>query len=208
MPARIAVLGAHGTGKTRLCEDLAGHLRARGHRVAVVPEPLPCADEALALAKQHERRIDEAERAADLVIADTTALQMAAWAPLSPLNVFAQERQHGYALTLLMGLDLPDGRDLPPQDRPAREQMDTRLRDALTAAGLGWRVIYGQGPERARQALDAVGAVLPWAWEAAACVQDIGRWARLRAQCEKCGDASCEHRVLAGAFRRLTAPPT
>jgi hypothetical protein len=81
------------------------------------------------------------------------------------------------------------------------------LRQALTQAGTGWRVIYGQGSQRVLQALDAVAAVLPWAWEAAVSEQDIGRWARLRAQCEKCGDASCEHRVLAGALGRLTASP-
>ena len=127
--------------------------------------------------------VDDAEDC-DLVIEDAPA-------PHTLLN------DH---LTLLMGLDLPGMAQLSGTT-------DARLRQALTQAGTGWRVIYGQGSQRVLQALDSVAAVLPWAWEAAVSEQDIGRWARLRAQCEKCGDASCEHRVLAGALGRLTAPP-
>jgi nicotinamide riboside kinase len=98
-------------------------------------------------------------------------------------------------LTLLMGLDLP-AHDAQVDDGAARAAMDAHLREVLTQAGASWRVIYGQGPERVQQALQAVAAVLPWAWTDTAREEDIGRWARLRASCEKCGDADCEHRLF------------
>ncbi len=42
MPARIAVLGAPGTGKTTLCHALSDRLRTRGHRIDVtVPGHAP-----------------------------------------------------------------------------------------------------------------------------------------------------------------------
>jgi len=100
-------------------------------------------------------------------------------------------------LTLLMGLDLPG---LSQTSQIA----DARLREALAQAGISWRVIYGQGPQRMLQALDAVAAVLPWAWTVSAGEQEIGRWKRLRAQCEKCGDADCERHLFP---RTTTEPP-
>ena len=164
MPARIAVVGAPGTGKSTLSLDLAARLRTRGHRVRVISnrQPLP-----------------ETAPDADLVIEDGPEVQGLGLCEL----------------TLLMGLDLA----IPPMSAanvPTREAMDACLRDGLRQAGIGWRVIYGQGPERVQQALQAVAAVLPWAWSQAAREEDIGRWSRLRASCEKCGDADCEHRLF------------
>ncbi|MEY4713376.1 MAG: hypothetical protein RIS88_2826 [Pseudomonadota bacterium] len=111
----------------------------------------------------------------------------------------------GCDLTLLMGLDLATAQGLPDHARSC-QAADAHLRESLTQAGVSWRVIYGQGPERVRQALDAVAAVLPWAWAVAAREEDIGRWSRLRASCEKCGDAVCEHRLFTGGTLGLTAP--
>lgn len=174
MPARIAVLGAPGTGRTTLSRELASRLRTRGHRVQVLAAGKPP---------------QEAVADADLVIED---------APVS---------QHlgGCDLTLLMGLDLATTQGTP-DDARSRQVADARLRESLTQAGVSWRVIYGEGPERVRQALDAVAAVLPWAWAVAAREEDIGRWSRLRANCEKCGDAACEHRLFTGGTLGLTAP--
>lgn len=219
MPARIALLGAESTGKTCLSHDLATHLRARGHRVAVVPEVLrhwceragrmPEPDEHLAIAQDQERRVDEAAHEADIVIADTTALMVAIYgARLQPddtVHRFALERQRTYDLNLLTGLDLPwvdDG--LHRSGLQAREAVDDLVREALARAGVGWRVVYGAGQERVLQALQAVGAVLPWAWQEIAQEAQTERWSRLRALCEKCGDASCEHRLFTG----LAEPPT
>lgn len=178
MPPRIAVLGAPGTGRTRLSHELASHLRTRGHRVAVVSG----------------REAGDDAPHAHIVIEDTATRQ-----------ALDLDHPRTSALTLLMGLDLPLE---APAEASSREQADARLRQALTQAGIGWRVIYGQGEERVRQALDAVAAVLPWAWDVAAREQDIGRWSRLRASCEKCADADCEHRLFTGGALRLTVPPT
>jgi len=166
MPARIALLGAPGTGKTTLPHTLADHLRTRGHRVLVLAPG---------------QAMDDAAQDCDLLIADAPAP-----------HTLAHD-----TLTLLMGLDLLGLTE-------ASHTADARLREALTRTGIGWRVIYGQGSQRVLQALDAVAAVQPWAWTVSAGEEDIGRWKRLRAQCEKCGDADCERHLFP---RTTTAPP-
>lgn len=218
MTLRIALLGAESTGKTTLSQAMAQHLRERGHRVEVVPEALrewceregrtPNPEEQLPIAQAQERRVDEAAGRADIVIADTTALMTAIYSGLlfddGDLYLFALARQRTYDLTLLAGLDLPwvaDG--LQRQGPHVREPVDALVRQGLEKAGVGWRVVYGQGERRTRNALEAVGAVAPWAWQAQASDEELGRWARLKADCEKCGDARCEHRLFTG----LTAPP-
>jgi hypothetical protein len=100
-------------------------------------------------------------------------------------------------LILLTGLDLPVPGALP--DQQAAE--DRRLRQALQAAGVGWRVVYGQGEQRSHHALQAVAEVAPWAWTAAVSEAEAGRWQRLAANCDKCGDADCEHRLFTGLPR-------
>ena len=100
-------------------------------------------------------------------------------------------------LILLTGLDLVAPGALP--DQQAAE--DARLRQALQAAGLGWRVVYGQGAKRTQNALQALAEVAPWAWAAAVSEAEVGRWQRLAANCEKCGDAACEHRLFTGLPR-------
>lgn len=95
-------------------------------------------------------------------------------------------------LVLLTGLDLPASK-IAPQEQ-ARQDAD--LRQALQAAGLGWRVVYGQGEARRRNALQAVAEVAPWLGSAPVSEQEAGRWARLQANCETCGDAACEHRLF------------
>ncbi len=191
MPARIAVFGAPGTGKTTLCHELARHLRTCGHRVRVVTPGQT-----------------EAAQVDDLVIEDSPPWPDAPSGGDAPsaLPAPAPEGLRRYDLTLLMGLDLPE-----PANLRACQGVDARLRDALTRAGAGWRVVYGVGPERVEQALQAVAAALPWAWQVRAREEDIGRWSRLRASCEKCGDADCEHRLFTGGALRPadpTAPPT
>ncbi len=210
-PLRIALLGAESTGKTTLSQDLAARLRARGHAVAVVDESLrawceregraPRPDEAEAIAREQERRVDAAR--ADIVIADTTALMVAVHAALlfpdGEFHRFMQARQRTYGLTLLMGLDLPwVGDGLQRAGPQAQVPVDALLREQLSKAGVDWRVVYGQGEQRTACALEAVAAVAPWAWTVAPTEAEAGRWSRLRASCEKCGDADCEHRLFTG----------
>ncbi len=216
---KIALLGAESTGKTTLSLQMARHLGDRGHRVAVVGEVLrewcaregrtPRPEEQLPIAQEQERRVDEAAAGADIVITDTTALMVAVYSAMlfkdGSLGQFAQERQRSYDLTLLTGLDIEWVADGLQRDGPhVRGPVDAQVRELLMQAGVGWRMVYGQGEDRVRSALDAVAAVAPWAWSAPASEQDTERWARLQSTCEKCGDARCEHRL----FTRLTAPPT
>jgi nicotinamide riboside kinase len=89
---RIALLGAESTGKTRLADDLAVHLRRRGRSVAVVPEVLrewcqregrtPRPEEQMAIAHEQESRVDAAAATSQVVIADTTALMVAIYSAM------------------------------------------------------------------------------------------------------------------------------
>lgn len=97
-------------------------------------------------------------------------------------------------------LILLTGVDLPSEDITAQEQtrQDSQLRETLQRAGLAWRVVYGQGADRLGNALQAVAEATPWALTATLSESEAGRWARLQANCEKCGDAACEHRLFTG----------
>lgn len=208
---RIALLGAESTGKTRLSTELAAHLRGRGLRAVAVPEVLrewctregrtPRPEEQLAIAREQERRTDDAAAQADLVIADTTALMVAIYAgmlfPDGELLRFAIERQKRYDATLLTGLDLPWVADGLQRDAAQpREDVDAQLRSLLQGAHLTFQVIYGQGPQRLDSALQALvsAGVLP-----AGIVErtvDSGAQRAWVWVCEKCSDPACEHRLF------------
>lgn len=211
---RIALLGAESTGKSRLAHDLAQRLSASGHPAVAVPEVLrewctaagraPRPEEQLAIAQEQERRVDAAAAAGGIAIADTTALMVAIYAGMlyedGELLRFALQRQRGYALTLLTGLDLPwvdDG--LHRDAAQPREDVDALLRTLLQRAGIPFQVVYGSGTARSGSALAALraagllgaapapsGPQAPWTWT-----------------CDKCSDPACEHRL----FTRLVRPP-
>jgi len=201
---KIALLGAESTGKTRLAQELAAHFASPGRHAVAVPEFLrewcearqrtPRPEEQMGIAEEHERRVDEACARADVVIADTTAVMVAIYSAMlfqdASLYRFALERQRSYDVTLLTGLDLPWVSDGLQRDGPhVREPVDALVRQMLQQAGIAYRVIYGQGPERLRNALAAIDASLAprtaardWVW-----------------QCDKCSNPACEHRL----FRKL-----
>jgi nicotinamide riboside kinase len=199
---KIALLGAESTGKTRLAGELAARLRQQGRSVAVVPEVLrewcerqgrePRPEEQLPIAREQEERVDGAARGHEIVIADTTALMVAIHAGMlfedGVLYRFALARQRRYALTLVTGLDLPwvaDGlQRVGPQ---VREPVDALVRKALADAAVAYRVVYGQGGDRAANALAAIGAVVTAPRRAAASTPTRWQWS-----CEKCSDPQCE----------------
>ena len=218
---KIALLGAESTGKTQLSHDLAIALRARGKRVAVVAEVLrewcqregrtPRPEEQLPIAQEQERRVDDAARNAEIVIADTTSLMVAIYSGMlfddGSLYQFALERLAGYDATLLTGLDLPWVADGLQRDGPhVREPVDALIREALAKTGLPFRVIYGRGGERLAQALSAIES-LPGVTKAEPSAVDtpsiIRPWKWF---CDKCSDPDCEHRLFA-AITRGTSPP-
>jgi nicotinamide riboside kinase len=208
---RIALLGAESTGKSRLAQDIAQHLREHGLRAAAVPEVLrewceregrtPRPEEQLAIAQEQERRVDLAARDQELVVSDTTVLMVAIYAgmlfPDGELLRLARQRQRSYDATLVTGLDLPwvpDG--LHRDSAQAREEVDALVRSFLHLAQVPFQVVYGSGGQRLQSALQAMAAagVLPAEMARRAPDEDTRRawhW-----NCEKCSDPACEHRLF------------
>jgi nicotinamide riboside kinase len=200
----IAVLGAESTGKSTLAVALQAALAAEGRRVASVGEVLrefcdahgrtPRRHEQAGIAAEQTRRIDAAALGHDIVIADTTAVQIAVYSEM----VFGDRSLYDEALraqarcrhTLLCALDLPWVADGLQRDGPhVREPVDTLLRAALQRHGPGYAVVAGQGPHRLAAAL----AVLHSAAPAAAASAPATRW---HGVCERCGDPDCERHLL------------
>lgn len=110
------------------------------------------------------------------------------------------------ALTFVCGLDWT-GNDSAPGLYSAiqRESGDSLLRDALTAAGIDFQVIYGSSDVRVMNALRVIDAA---SWDASITqprtthtdvnVDDRQIW---RWECDKCGDSSCEHRLFSELLR-------
>lgn len=212
---KIALLGAESTGKTALSLGMAEALRARGHRVAVVPEVLrewcvregrtPRPEEQLPIAQAQEQRVDAGIDGHDIVIADTTALMVAIYSAMlfddGTLYRFALERQRGYDLTLVTGLDLPWVADGLQRDGPhVRGPVDALVREGLGKAGVPYRVVYGSGEERTRNALSPVLALL--GGKPADPAARRWKWV-----CDTCSDPDCEHRLFTGP-RHVTARRT
>jgi nicotinamide riboside kinase len=207
---KVALLGAESTGKTRLSQDLATALRQKGHSVAVVPEVLrewcaregrtPRPEEQLPIAQEQERRVDAATAEAGLVIADTTALMVAIYSAMlfedGSLYQFALQRQRGYDLTLVTGLDVPWVADGLQRDGPhVREPVDLLVRDRLTRAGVPYKVVYGLGQARTDSALAALLPLLDVDGSGSSTVAGAPavRWIW---SCDKCSDPDCEHRLF------------
>ena len=215
----ICLLGGESTGKTALSLSLAQCLQTdHGMAVRCVPEVLrawceaagraPLAHEQAAIATEQSRQIAAAatEPGMQLVIADTSALMIAAYSELyfqdTRLLARARAEQSRYGLNLLMGLDLPWTPDGLFRDGPAlRDATDALIRRELDGAGLPYQSIYGRGEARLQQALRAVGG-----WLGRPLVpHDPGLTeGRVPWQCDNCSDPDCEHRLftrLVGARR-------
>ncbi len=196
----VAILGAGSTGKSTLARALQHALATDGRRVARVDEVLrefcdakgrtPQRHEQAGIAAEQTRRIAAAARGHDIVIADTTALQIAAYSDIvcgdRSLYDSALQAQALYAHTLLCTVDLPWVADGLQHDGPQlREPVDARLRTALQCHARGYAVVGGQGAQRTAAAL----AVL----QPPPAQPPAPRWQWL---CERCGDPDCEHHLL------------
>ena len=125
---RIAVLGADGTGKTRLVTALLKALSTGQTGVLIADSS------ALMTAIR-----------SDLLLGDTSLYDL------------ALEQHRGFNLTLLTGLDLTMATDgVPEHQHLAREAMDARLRQILHEHALPYAVVYGTGTQRAASALQAI----------------------------------------------------
>jgi nicotinamide riboside kinase len=200
--AVIAIVGAESTGKTTLARDLAAALAAEGRRVVRVDEALrefclqhgrtPRADEQAGIARAQSRRIEQAARTHELVVADTTALMVAIYSELlfndRSLLAEALADQARCRVTLLTALDLPWVADGFIRDGAhVRVPVDTLLRNALQAAGVPYAVVSGSGEQRLRNAQRAVAAALQ---------PPAAGGARWRHVCAECGDPDCERHLL------------
>lgn len=213
----VALLGGESSGKTALATALHRVLNEHhGIRTSGVPEHLrawceamgraPLAHEQAAIADEQSRLIQAAAQqpGVDLVIADTTALMVAAYSELyfqdRTLLAPAIAAQGSYGLTLLMGLDLPWQADGLFRDSPAvREATDALLRRELQAGGIAYQAVYGEGDARLAQALRAIGTALgrPLVQEDPALATGLRPWS-----CENCSDPECEHRLFTGLLSR------
>lgn len=125
---RIAVLGADGTGKTRLASALVKTLSTGQTGVLITDST------ALMTAIR-----------SDLLLGDTSLYDL------------ALEQQRGFDLTLLTGLDLSMAADgMPEHQRHAREAMDARLRQLLSEHAMPYAVVYGTETQRTASALQAI----------------------------------------------------
>ena len=191
----VALLGAPGTGKSTLARALHDTLAAQGRRVAQVGDVLrefrdahrraPRQRELAGIAAEQARRIDATAATHELVIADTTALQLAVYGELMfgerSLYDAALRAQARYPCTLLCALDLPG----TAGDLPRHEPMDELLRAALQRHAPGYAVVGGRGAARTAAALAALQPV--------AAPAPAARWQWV---CERCGDADCERHLL------------
>jgi nicotinamide riboside kinase len=205
---KIALLGAESTGKTQLARDLAAHFASLGKTAIAVPEFLrewceregrtPRPEEQMPIAQEQERRVDEASATAEVVIADTTSLMVAIYSAMlfedGSLYQFALRRLGAYDVILITGLDLPWVADGLQRDGPhVREPVDALIREALARAQVPYRVVYGRGDERLRNALSAI--------EAGSAESHTGNsnWVWT---CDKCSDPDCEHRLFSSLVGR------
>ncbi len=168
-PWVIAIEGAESTGKSELARGLAAALQAaHGLRTTWVSEWLrhwcdrerrtPRPDEQSAIAQEQSRRIAQACRTHEVVVADTTALMTAVYSEWlfndRSLRRFALDQQHTYALTLVTCNDLPWVSDGLQRDGPhVREPVRRLVTSLLDEARVPFHEVGGVGPQRLAHAL-------------------------------------------------------
>ena len=184
----VALLGGESSGKTTLGLALIRQLNALGVSATLVPEHLrawceregraPLAHEQAAIAAEQTRQIDAAAQSGvQVVVADTTALVVAAYSERvfndrSLLPALTEGAAAVSDLTLLMGLDLPWQADGLFREGPGmRADIDALLRRELQSAGIPFQTVYGSAEARAAARAARRGCVC-WAarwWHTTRC---------------------------------------
>jgi nicotinamide riboside kinase len=208
----IALLGAESTGKSALAQALAQQLQTQGQDAVAVGEYLrewctlhqrtPRVDEQAHIAATQQQRIQAAAAQHNVVIADTTALMTALYSEyvFGDLSLYplALQQQRTCDITLLCGLDIPWQADGIQRDGAhVRAPVDALLRQRLDEATISYRVVYGQGEQRLRNAIDCIAAYASIYWPEGS--KPAKKWVWV---CDKCSDPDCEHKL----FSQLTAP--
>jgi len=171
---KIAILGAPGTGKTRLAQGLR-----------------------LALEQSTTASSIHIADAPPFMAALLAAITRDPCLPDTPLALLAQEHHRSFDLTLITGMDLPwVTAGAPTQGARTREQMDSRLRQILNDHAIDYTVVVGTGKARTDCALQAIAhhSGLPLVRTGSA--NPVWQW-----NCEKCSDADCEHRLFSALLK-------
>jgi CO dehydrogenase nickel-insertion accessory protein CooC1 len=100
------------------------------------------------------------------------------------------------ALTFVCGLDWTDDRAPSPCSGTRRESEDSHLREALTAAGINFQVVYGLTDVRVANAQRAIDTATGTISSEAPITYPQWKWS-----CDKCSDSSCEHRLFSELVR-------
>lgn len=174
----IAILGAQGSGKTQLANDLSQRLS------------LPAAG----------------TNTVKVEIADAPALMTAVYCDLlknDPTLYESALAQHKiYAFTLVCALDIDCGCDKQTSGGSGgREAVDARLRVVLTRNKIAYAVIYGQGPARVDAALRAISCRQDVRIAPITSRQKHWQWS-----CEKCSDPACERRLFTDQLKTDNSP--
>lgn len=214
----VGIVGPESTGKTVLAHALVERVRTLAGIDAVCVEEwlrewceregrTPRADEQRAIAEQQLARMRAAAATHALVVADTTPIMTAVYSrllfgddSLVPMGVAAQRECDA---TLMTALDLPWVADGHQRDgEHVREPVQRELRALLTAHGIAWSMVAGEGEARTDAALDAIAPLLRGRVPADSALFTRGaerdaRAPRWRGLCEKCDSPECEHLALA-----------
>ena len=89
-------------------------------------------------------------------------------------------------VALLCGLDLTTFNE-------TQSSTDQEIRSRLLTQGIGFQVVYGQGPERLKTALFCLAAKAPQCANVLRRTDIPLRWT---GPCETCGDGLCEHHLF------------
>jgi hypothetical protein len=171
---RIAIVGAHSTGKSWLVQALASQPSTQEW---VISDNTPL----MTAVYKH------------LMFADESLYPMA----------LAQQALYGTTLVTGLDLPEVAG-GLQSDAPHERGLADSLLRQALERAGIAYRVVYGQGHQRLNNALLALGLpgedlAARLVREQAQFAINQGRtvW-----QCNECSDPECEHKLFTGLMAR------
>jgi len=200
---KIAILGAESTGKSTLCHGLAEALTRAGQPAIAVDEFLrewcvaaqrtPKPDEQAAIAREQTLRTGALPGIT--VVADTSALMTAIYSDVlfQDLLLYPQalEDIKTFRHVLVTATDLPWVADGYLRDSPhGQRAIHQRLQEVLRENAIVYSMVYGSGDQRLQAALSIV---MP---SRANAEVESARYSRWMAQCEKCSDAVCEHRLF------------
>jgi len=173
-PRRIAVVGGECTGKTTLCQSLAGEL-AGLWVPEVVREFVEVRGRAPTAAEQHSILVAQIEREQQSLaraMRDEAAWVACDSAPIATAiysEIYFGDRSHyaaaalhhrSYDFTLLADTDLPWEPDGLQRESPAmRARFHALVRAWLQDHDVPFALVSGDGPRRARAALAALAAV-------------------------------------------------